>query len=67
MDIKERSAEAGPAIWKTVPPWAAVATDKVLGLTLNDWVMIAALVYTVLQIIVLIRKNFFSRSRRADD
>jgi hypothetical protein len=38
----------------TLPPWAAVAVNKLAGLTqltLDRWVLIATLVYTVIQIL----------------
>lgn len=61
MDIRQGSTDASTAIWKTMPPWVAIAADKVFGMSLNDWVMLFALIYTILQIIVLIRNQFLRR------
>ena len=58
---EQHSAEASAAIWKTTPPWLAVAADKVFGMNLNDWVMLFALIYTILQIIVLVRNQFLRK------
>ena len=60
------SPSAGSAIIKTSPPWAALAANTVFGMTLNDWVMLFALAYTVLQIVVLIRNEFILRKRSND-
>lgn len=49
------SGEYVVAAGRAAPP---VATTSALlsGVSLNDWVLIATLVYTVLQILLLIRK-----------
>lgn len=62
----ESSSSASSAIIKTTPPWAAIAANTVFGMTLNDWVMLFALIYTVLQIVVLIRNEFIRRKRIND-
>jgi GH24 family phage-related lysozyme (muramidase) len=54
-----------PATAKVLPPWLVVASDKVAGLTLNDWVLITALFYTVLQIIAHIRREYIKRQQDA--
>jgi hypothetical protein len=55
------TATASP-LWKGAPAWMAVMADKVFGMSLNDWVLVLAAIYTILQIIVLMRNNFFRRS-----
>ena len=66
MIQNETSSSAGSAIIKTSPPWAALAANAVFGMTLNDWVMLFALAYTILQIVVLIRNEFIRRKRSND-
>lgn len=66
-DIKSQfSDSATTAVMKSSPPWILVAADKVMGLSLNEWVMIAALVYTLLQIFVLIRDKIVRRNNSCD-
>ena len=62
----ESTLQAGSVILKTSPPWAAVAANTIFGMTLNDWVMLLALIYTALQIVVLIRKEFIRRKASND-
>lgn len=50
-----------PATAKVLPPWLVLASEKIAGLTLNDWVLITALIYTLLQIIVFVRDKLLSR------
>ena len=61
----EHSADATTAALKASPPWMAVVADKFLGMTLNEWVLLFALIYTILQIVVLVR-NQFLRKRSSD-
>ena len=61
----EHSADATTAALKVSPPWMAVVADKFLGMTLNEWVLLFALIYTILQIVVLVR-NQFLRKRSSD-
>jgi lysozyme len=46
---------------KTLPPWIALGVEKLMGLSLNDWVLISALIYTLLQILVLVRDKIINR------
>lgn len=49
------------AAGKTLPPWLALLIDKVSGFGLNEWVLVAALIYTSLQIFVLVRDRIINR------
>lgn len=51
---------------KTLPPWIALGVEKLMGLSLNDWVLITALIYTLLQILVLVRDKIINRQCLAD-
>ena len=66
MITHESSSNTVSVILKTSPPWAAVAANTIFGMTLNDWVMLLALIYTALQIVVLIRKEFIRRRSSND-
>lgn len=54
-------SELLPVTAKVLPPWLVLASEKIAGLTLNDWVLIAALIYTVLQIVVFVRDKLLAR------
>lgn len=61
MSLQHTGGEYVTAIGKVVPA-IAVTSATVAGMALQDWVLIATLVYTVLQTILLIR-NFFKGKR----
>lgn len=50
------------AAGKTLPPWLALIFEKVSGFGLPEWVLIATLVYTSLQIFVLVRDRIINRT-----
>lgn len=53
----EGVGEYAGAMGKAAPP-IAVSTAAIAGLSLQDWVLVATLAYTLLQIALLIRKFF---------
>lgn len=57
--MTEKQAEIVSAAAKQAPPWAIIALDQIAQIPLERWVLIATLVYTLLQIIVLVRGQFF--------
>ncbi len=56
-DLRHDIADAG---LRATPPVIAFSA----GLTLNEWVAIATLIYIILQAVVLIRREFFRRKPR---
>ena len=50
-------------IWKWPVAWATVVADRFLGMSLNDWALLLAIIFTLLQIVVLVRDKFFRRGR----
>lgn len=56
-DHSQGAGEYAGALGKAAPP-IAVSTAAIAGLGLQDWVFIATLAYTLLQIALLIRKFF---------
>lgn len=53
-NLRQDIADAGI---RATPPVVAFSA----GLTLNEWVAIATIIYIILQAVVLIRKEFFRR------
>lgn len=51
-------------VWKWPVAWMAVVADRVLGMSLNDWALLLAIVFTLLQIIVLVRDQFLKNTSR---
>jgi len=62
--LAEGGGEYTAALGKATPP-LAVSASAIAGLSLQDWVLIATLVYTVLQTALLVWK--FLRDRRAGE
>lgn len=61
VSLQHTSGEYIAAVGKATPPLAVVGVEAA-GLTLQDWVLISTLVYTVLQTVHLIYK--FWKDRR---
>ena len=61
MNLKNEVAEQ---LVKASPPIAVSAGSVLSGVTLNNWVLIATLLYIILQAIILIRKD--RRNAKAD-
>ena len=62
MNIRNEIAEQ---VAKAVPPVVVTAGSLAPGVTLNEWVAIATLIYILIQAIVLIRKE--RRNTRAEE
>lgn len=58
------SQSIATAATKASPAVAATLADKVLGLTLNDWVAIATLAYLALQAFFLIKDRMKKRAKK---
>lgn len=59
-----RNDVAASAVKSTPPVSAVIATF--IGVPLADWVLFATLVYTGLQIFVLVRDKFFRRKHKEE-
>lgn len=46
---------------RAIPGVILIAWEHVSSVPINTWVQLAVLVFTVLQIVVLVRKEFFKR------
>ncbi|EJU14006.1 hypothetical protein LH128_05890 [Sphingomonas sp. LH128] len=62
FDHSQGAGEYAGALGKAAPP-IAVSTAAIAGLSLQDWVLVATLAYTLLQIAILIRKFFREQDR----
>ena len=60
MSIKN---EIGEQVAKAAPPVVIAAGSAVPGITLNEWVFIATLIYIVIQAVILIRKEIRNTKR----
>lgn len=56
--------EIASAALKATPPVAYVGAERWFDLTMNELVTLAVLIYTVLQICVLIRNEFIRKKRK---
>ncbi len=63
LNIEAQAGELVAAATKGSPP-LAVTGLAIAGVPLQDWVLVATLVYTVLQIVLLVRK--FLKERAAE-
>ena len=52
---------------KAAPPIVITTYATFSGFTLNEWVAIATIVYILLQVVVLVRKEFLKRPRARHD
>lgn len=66
MALQEESISqsVSNAVTKASPAVAATVADKVLGLTLNDWVAIATLLYIGLQAFFLVKNELKKRGKK---
>lgn len=60
MSLSDTGSEYVAALGKAAPP-LTVAGVSVTGMTLQDWVLVTTLIYTVLQTAVLVSKFFRDR------
>ena len=64
--IEETTTVASEAA-KAAPPVAVAVADTVFGLSLSDFLVAVTIIYTVLQIYVLVRDRIIREKRREDD
>ena len=55
--------ESGSAVLAKVAPPLAVSSMTLFGYGLSDWVLLATLVYTLVQLAILVYRFFKSRKR----
>ena len=62
--MTDRQTDMITASAKQSPPWFVLALDAVAGIPLERWVLIMTMVYTLLQIWVLLRDKFMRRVKK---
>lgn len=60
--MQEKTTDLLPALSKQLPPWAIVAADLLAGIPLERWVLILTLLYTLLQMFVLVRDKVLKKT-----
>ena len=50
-----------PSVCTYAVPPVAVSSFTLLGLTLHEWIYVVTIIYTVIAIVVLIKKTFFPK------
>jgi hypothetical protein len=64
--MRDTANEISDAILKAAPPAAVAFSDLVLGLTVEKWLTVTLIVYTLLQIVVIVRDRLVRRKRAED-
>jgi hypothetical protein len=64
--MRDTANEIADAVLKATPPAAVAFSDQVLGLTVEKWLTITMIIYTVLQIVLIVRDRLVRRKRRTD-
>lgn len=64
--MRDTANEIADAVLKAAPPAAVAASDLLLGLTVEKWLTVTMIIYTVLQIVLIVRDRLVRRKRRTD-
>ncbi len=64
--MRNTANEIADAVVKVSPPAAVVISDAFLGLTVEKWLTVALLVYTVIQTVIIVSDRLMRRRREAD-
>lgn len=64
--MQDKAHEVAPALAKQLPPWGIVAVNTVSNIPLDKWLLICTMIYTLLQIYVLLRDKVFRKARIAE-
>lgn len=65
--MRDPTNQVADAVLKATPPAAVAFYDQVLGMPVEKWLTITLIVYTVLQIALLVRDRLVRRKRRTDE
>lgn len=64
--MRDPTNQAVDAVVKASPPAAVTFSDLVLGVPVEKWLTVTLIIYTVLQIVLLVRDRVI-RNKRAED
>ena len=64
--MRDPTNQAVDAAVKATPPAAVTFSDLVLGMPVEKWLTVVLIIYTVLQIVLLVRDRVIRKKRKAD-
>lgn len=64
--MRDATNQVVDAVVKAAPPAAVTFVDLVLGMPVEKWLTITLIIYTVLQIVLLVRDRVVKRKRKTD-
>ncbi len=65
--MRDQTNQIADAVLKATPPAAVTFTNTVLGMPVEKWLTITLIIYTVLQIVLLVRDRIIKRRRVTDE
>lgn len=65
--MRDPANQVADAVLKAAPPAAVTFSDLVLGMPVEKWLTVTLIIYTVLQIVLLVRDRVIRRKREADE
>lgn len=64
--MRDPTNQVADAVIKAAPPAAVTFSDLVLGMPVEKWLTITLIIYTLLQIVLLVRDRIVRRKRETD-
>ena len=64
--MRDQTNQVIDAVVKAAPPAAVTFSDLVLGMPVEKWLTITLIIYTLLQIVLLVRDRIVRRKRETD-
>lgn len=64
--MRDQTNQVIDGVVKAAPPAAVTFSDLVLGMPVEKWLTVTLIIYTVLQIILLVRDRIVRRKRETD-
>ena len=65
--MRDQTDQVADAVLKAAPPAAVTFSNTVLGMPVEKWLTITLIIYTVLQIVLLVRDRIITRRRVTDE
>ena len=65
--MRDQTGNIADAVLKAAPPAAVSFSNQVLGMPVEKWLTITLIIYTVLQIVLLVRDRIVKRRRVTDE
>lgn len=64
--MRDTTNEITDAVVKGMPPAAVTFANQVFGVPIEKWLTVIMIIYTVLQIVVIVRDRLVRRKRESD-